>query len=251
MVYYVVYKASKNYTNRSLIPLRLRTIGCKQINKTFWEFDKEKMHEVLKVLRKNQPIVLKRIKEIKKRTIAEGRIQDLGSLVVVTFRVPKDEKERVRNFVKKAPCIRLCKRVYAFYQRYSRFDSENKLIDAQRLAVLIKKHGGEVKLLPKIVVLDESSVERLLDETRRKVEKEIFDIRQKCLRLYYKCVNNECKQRQVSESLRKIKRQFLWLRRKTSYYKKWIKLDLSKDLMTAYRALNKVRQTVIRINLET
>jgi len=100
-------------------------------------------------------------------------------------------------------------------------------------------------------VLNESSVQRLLDETKRKVEKEVFDMRQRCLRLYYKCVNNEYKQRQVSESLRKIKRQFQWLRRKTTYYKKWIRLDLSRDLMTAYRAFNKVRQTVIRINLET
>lgn len=251
MVYHVVYKASKNYSNRSLIPLRLRIIGCRQTNKTFWEFDKEKIHKVLKILEKNQPLVMKRTKEVTKRSIAKGRIQDLGSLVVVSFGAPKGEKEKIRSFVRKAPCFQLCKRVYVFYQRHSQFDPKNELIDAQRLASFIRELGGEVKLLPKIVIPDDRSAQLLVDETRRQVEREIFDIGQKCTQLCDRQLKSECNHRQLSDSLRKIARRFITVKRKARYYEKWMGLDFSKSLMKTYRTLNKVRQASLRKNSET
>ncbi|MDH5754390.1 MAG: hypothetical protein OEY95_04200 [Candidatus Bathyarchaeota archaeon] len=242
MVYYVVYKASKNHNNRSLIPARLRAIGCRQINKTFWEFDKEKVARVLKLLEKNQPVLLKRTREVKKRLIVKGVVQDLGSLIVVSIKAPKDEKEKIRKLVKKAPCIRLCRRVYAFYQRRSRFDSENKLIDARRLVAFVKGLGGRVELFPKVVIPNERLVQRLVDETRQHVEKEIFDIIQNCMRLYDQCLKNECDSKQFNDVLRKLRRQFVIVKRKAGYYEKWMGLDFSKSLMRAYRALIKLKR---------
>jgi hypothetical protein len=67
MVYYVVYKASKNIVIGAHLPTCLRTVGCRQTNKTFWKFDKAlkvfKLHEM------NQPIVLKGIRQVSKAQI--------------------------------------------------------------------------------------------------------------------------------------------------------------------------------------
>lgn len=249
MVYYVVYKASKNYNNRSLIPARLRAIGCRQINKTFWEFDKKKVARVLKLLEKNQPMILKRTKEVKKRSIADGVVQDLGSLILVSFKAPKDEKERIRNVVKKAPCIRLCRRVYAFYQLHSRFDSKNELIDVERLVAFIKAVGGGVNLFPKLVIFNECSLQRLVDETKQHMEKEILGIIQDCMQIYGKCLKNECNQKQLNEALRKLRRQFVTARRKAIYYEKWMGFDFSKNLMRAYRALLKLKRYSQRVEI--
>jgi len=241
MVYYVVYKATKNYSNRGLIPTRLRALGCKQINKTFWEFDKEKTHKVLKLLKKNQLVLLKRIKEVKKRSIIHGEIQDIGSLTVVTFKAPREKKETIRNFLIKAPCIRLCRLVYAFYQRHRKLDPENKLIDARSLAAFIRELDGEVSIIPKIVVLNERSAQRLVDETEQRMKKEIFGLIHKCKEVYDRCLSNEFSNRKLSEILRKLKAQYIRIKRKASFYKAWMALDFSKDTMKAYKVLLKLR----------
>lgn len=241
MVYYIVYKASKDYSNRSSIPARLRVLGCRQINKAFWEFDKEKTHKVLKLLEKNQPITLRRSKEINKRLIVGGKVLDLGSLIVVTFKAPKDKKERIRSFVRRTPCIRLCRLVYAFYQRHGQFDPEKELVDAQGLATIIREFDGEVKLIPKIVVLNERSIQGLVDETRRHIEKEICAIISKCKQTYDKCIRNECDHKKLREVLRKLRSQYVKTRRKAGFYNAWMALDLSRDMMKAYKALLRLR----------
>jgi len=67
MIYYVVYKGSKNIVIEAYHPTCLRIVGCRQTNKTFWRFDKAL--KVLKLLEMNQPIVLKGIREVSKARI--------------------------------------------------------------------------------------------------------------------------------------------------------------------------------------
>ncbi len=241
MVYYLVYKASKDYRNRSLIPDRLRKIGCTQISGPFWELGEGTMPKVLRLLEDNKPIIMKRSREVKKRLIADNEVRDLGSLVAVAIRIPKDKKEVVRSFVSKAPCIRLCRRVYAFYQRHSQFDPENKLIDAQQLASFAKKHGGEVRLVPKLIILSKRSIQRLADETEIHLEKEILQMIPKCEYAYHRCLSRECSRRELFDVLRRLRRQFLKAKRKAKYYEKWMGLDFSRNLMRTYRALLKLK----------
>lgn len=240
MVYYVVYRASRIHSNRSLIPARLRAIGCRQINRTFWEFEGGKISRVMKVVDKNRPIVLKRAREVERRAIIEGGIQALGSVIVVSFEAPKDEKEKIRNLVKRAPCIRLCKRVYVFYQLHSRFDPNGKLLDAERLAAFIKALGGEVKLFPKVVIIDQRSVQRLVDETGECMEKEIFGLLQNCVQLHDRFIKNGSNREQLNRALGKVRGRYLAAKRKAMYYKKWTGLDLSRNLMKAYAAVKRI-----------
>lgn len=196
----------------------------------------------MKLLEKNQPTVLKRTREVKKRLIVQGRIQDLGSLIVVVYKAPNDKKEKIRNLVKKAPCIRICRRVYAFYQRDTHFDPEKKLINAQHLATSIKDLGGKVKLIPKLIIHDEYSTQRLIDEIEQKLENEILDMIENCNRVYgKKQLKNESDRKYLDNSLRKFRRQYIVAKRKANYYEKWMALDFSKSLRKAYRALSKLQ----------
>jgi len=244
MVYYVVYKASKNYSNRSLIPNRLRAMGCRQINRGFWEVNRERISEVLKVLQRNQPIVLKRTRGVRKRHIANGRVQDIGSLILVSFNVPKSERERLRRLVKAAPCIRLCRGVYAFYQRQSKLDRENGLASVDKLINFVRDMGGSVRVFPKLTVVGEGSTQRLIEEAKRQMENEIKEITQGRSELNAKLLSKQYSREYFLYHLSRIKRQYAILNRKAKYFSRWLAIDTSKSLMKAYRSLIKVRCTI-------
>jgi len=119
MVLYVVYRASRESKDRSVLPRRLKALGCRRVRRSFWEVDGEKVNRVLKVLEKNQPILLKRVREIKKPRIVRNKgVSELGSLVIVMYATPKEAKrEKIRNFLRNEPYIRLCRSVYPFSQK--------------------------------------------------------------------------------------------------------------------------------------
>lgn len=245
MVFYVVYRASKKFKDRSALPLRLKALGCRQLHRAFWEIDEEKARKVLKVLEKNRPILLKRVREIKKPQFAgDGRISELGSLVIVMYSTPKEDKrEKIKNFLKRAPCIRLRRSVYAFCQRHSLFDKDDKLVDAQKFAVFIRKIRGNVRVIPRVIIVNTNSVERLLQEIRERVEGESSDIVRSCKDLYGKVFRGD-DIRPIRDSLSKNKRRFLKLKRVAAFYEKWLRMDFSSCLRRSYKAVKKVNSVI-------
>lgn len=246
MVFYVVYKASEGFKNRSLIPRRLRALGCRQVCKSFWEVEEKKANKVLKVLHKNQPILLKRIREIRKpKFVKEKGVYELGSLVIIAYRTPKEVKRgKIKSFLKKAPCIRLCRSVYAFYQEHSRFDKDNQLVDAGRFWRFIQEIQEDVKVVPRVVVVNSDSVERLLDETKKRVENKIDDIVRCCKELYQRACKGESNARYICGRLSKLNRSFVTVKRVAAFYEKWLRIDFSKNLMKPYGVIRKVRFVV-------
>ena len=164
MVLYVAYRASKAFKDRSLIPRRLRALGCTQVRRSFWEVKEEKANTTLRALRKNQPILLNRAREIRKpRFVKEKGVSELGSLIIIAYKVPKEVKrQKVKNFLEKAPYIRLCRAVYAFSQNHSHFDKNKELVDANHFWKFIQKIDEGAKAVPRGVVVNSDSVERLL-----------------------------------------------------------------------------------------
>ena len=242
MVLYVVYRAPRLSKDRSVLPRRLRVLGCKQVRRSFWEVDEEKVNRVLKVLENNQPILLKRAREIRKpRFVRNKGVSDIGSLVIVMYAIPKEAKrEKLKNFLRKAPYIRLCRSVYAFSQKHSLFDKNNELVDALKFAVFVKEIREDVKVIPRVVILNRVSIERLLDETRQRVENEISDINRCCKELYNKTLEREHEVRRIRDSLSKNRRRFMAVKKVAAFYEKWLGMDFSRSLMKTYRAVAKV-----------
>ena len=242
MVLYVAYRTSRKLKDRSLIPHRLRALGCTQVHKSFWEVEEEKVNRVLKILHKNQPVLLRRIRETRKpRFVKEKGISEFGSLVIVTYGSPKEVKrEKIRNFLNKAPCIRLCRSVYAFYQEHSRFDENNELVDAQRFWRFIQELQEDVKVIPRVVVVNSDSVEGLLEETRKRVEHEISDIIKCSKELSERASRGEGDIQKIRDPLSKLKRRFITVKKVASYYEKWLGMNFTKSLMKAYAIVRKI-----------
>lgn len=246
MVLYVAYRASRKLKDRSLIPRRLRALGCTHVHKSFWKVEEEKVNKVLRILYKNQPVLLKRIREIRKaRFVKEKGISEFGSLVIVTYEIPKEAKrEKIRNFLKKAPCIRLCRSVYAFYQEHSRFDEDNELVDAQRFLRFIQELQGNVKVIPRVVVVNSDSVEGLLEETRKRVEHEFSHIAKCSKELYDRVSKGEEDIQKIHCSLSKLKRRFIAVKKVASYYEKWLGMNFTNSLVKTYATFRKIHLLV-------
>jgi hypothetical protein len=245
MVLYVVYRAPVESKRRSALPHRLKALGCQQLHRAFWKIDEKKAHRVLKVLENNQPILLKRLREIKNPQLAKKKeFTGLGSLIVVTFRLPKDaNREKVKTFLRRAPCIRLRRSVYAFSQKQSFYDKEEKVVDARKFVDFIREMQGKVKIISRVVIINRVSVERLLQETREHIEKEAVKIVESCKELYVKArEGNDLGI--LRDRFSRIKRRFATLKKVAAIYERWLKIDFSKSLMKAYHALRKVNSVL-------
>jgi len=246
MVLYIAYRASRELKDRSLIPRRLRALGCTRVHKSFWEVEEEKANRVLTLLHKNRPVLLKRIREIRKpRFVKEKGISELGSLVIVAYESSREAKrEKIRNFLKKAPCIRVCRSVYAFYQEHSRFDKSSELVDYQRFWRFIQELQNDVKVIPRVVVVNPDSVEELLEETRKRVENEISDIIRCGKELYDRISKGEEDMHENRDPLSKLKRRLVAAKKVASYYEKWLEMDFTKSLTKAYLTVRKIHLLV-------
>ena len=238
---YVVYRASAESKSRSNIPIRLKELGCQQLHKAFWKVEQQKVRQVNEVLENNQPIFLKRLRSIKKPQLAKNKkFTGFGSLVVVFFALPKEaNREKVKNFLRRAPCIRLRRSVYAFPQKHYFFDKEKKLVDVLKYVNFIKSIKGEVKILSRVVIMNRSAVERLLIETSEHIEKEVNEIVNSCKKLYIKAKNGE-ELSIIRDRFSRIKKRYIILKKVSNVYERWLKIDFSKSLMRAYHALRKV-----------
>jgi hypothetical protein len=247
MVLYVVYRAPIESKGRSTLPNRLKALGCRQLHRAFWKIDEKKAHRVLKVLENNQPILLKRLREIKNPQLAKKKeFAGLGSLIVVMFKLPEGaNREKVKNFLRRAPCIRLRRSVYAFSQKHSFYDKEQKVVDALKFVNFIREMQGDVKIISRVVIINRESVERLLQETREHVEKEAVKIAGSGKELYVKALNGNDLGILRDRFLR-IKKRFSTLKKVATFYEGWLKIDVSKSLMKAYHTLRKLNSVTQR-----
>ena len=247
MVLYVVYRAPKEFTARSALPQRLKKLGCQQLHRAFWKVDEEKARKVLKVLENNQPILLRRLREIRIPQIAKKKeFAGLGSLVIVLFSIPQvANREKVKNLLRRAPCLRLRRSIYAFSYKHKFYDKEGKLVDALKFVNFLKDMKGEVKVFSRVVIVNKSSVERLLEETRERVEKGVVEIVNSCKILYGKALKGN-DPTVLSDRFFRIKRRYVILKKLASFYEGWLKLDFSRNLMRAYHALRKVNSVIKR-----
>jgi len=243
MVSYVVYKASEEFKNRRLIAKRLKTLGCRCIRRSFWEVDEERVNDVLNVLRGNQPILLKRLREVRRsRFDRENNLIDFGSLVVFVYKSgKKDRVDKIRSLLKKAPCIRLCNGVYAFCQEPSFFEGQEGLIDAKLFWILAKEIDETIRVFPRTVIVNSESAVRLLEDVKMRIEKEINDVAMGYRTLYQKAINGEVTEKDSRREQMNLKRKFVLIKRLAVFYEKWLKIDFSNIVTRPYPFMRKTR----------
>ncbi len=243
MVYYVAYKVSGELKYRSQIVRRLRALGCRQIRRSFWEVDKTKIGSVIKILQDNFVVILKRTREVRKPYITpEGTFSELGSLVVVAYKIPEEAKKgKIKSLLKRAPCIRLSRGVYAFAQRHKRFDKNRELVDARTFWGLVREVDANAVMVPRVIVANNQIVESLLEDVRRRVEKEVNSINEGFRILSQKVKHEELNRRHTLRITRNLRRRFMNAKKLAAFYKEWLRIDFSSILIKPYPAMREVR----------
>jgi len=243
MTSYVVYRASRNVVNRGTIPRELRSLGCSQIRKSLWEVEEEKLDKVLRVLQKNEPIILRKAREIRKpKCNGQNKVSDLGSLLVVAYNVPKEKRKKINRAIRKTPYIPLCRAVYAFPQKHSLSGKENNLVAT--FLKLTKENHGDVKVMSRMVIEDQTSVKKLTDEIAERINKETSEIIASSKVLTHKAEEKNSDRAHFSKSLTELKKKFSYLKKVMAFYEEWLKMDFSKNLLKTYRAIKKVQNVI-------
>jgi len=243
MVYYVTYKASRETEHRSQIARQLRDLGCRQIRKSFWEVDEAKIRTVAGMLKGNSPVVMRRIREIRKPGFTEEKeCSDLGSLTVVAYRIPKGMKKgMVERISRRAPYIRLCRGVYAFSQHQERFARDSRLADARGFWESVREFDSEAALMPRLVIVNRRAVPRLLEDTRMRVERTVSNIVDSYRALYRKVNKGEIDEQRAVRMARNLRRKFAIAKKVAESYERWLRMDFSSVLVKPYYAIRKVR----------
>lgn len=246
MTLYLVYRAPRDLKDRSLIPKRLRSLGCMPLRRSLWKVEEGQLSKVLKILAENRPILLKRTREIRKPQITkEEGIPEFGSLVLVAYRLPKDvNRGKVRRLLLRTPGIRLCRSVYAFPQNQTRLDKKRKLIDAHRFSNLIQEMGGNIRVVTRVVVANPKDAEYLLQETRERFRRRLLEIVKQCKNLYFVVHKEGSDPYWILKRLTELKKRYVALKNVANFYEKWPGINLSKDLLKPYRAIKKVHHAI-------
>jgi hypothetical protein len=244
MVFYIVYRASKEYKNRSLIPKRLETLGCKRICSSFWEANERRIDEVLKVVSDNQPILLRRIRDIRKPMYdAEGNIIDLGSLIIAIYNAEKDESGKIRGLLRKAPYVKLCRSVYAFCQNNNQYSrKKGDAFNINYLFSLMKENDRDAKIIPRIIIVNSTEATSiLLERVKLRVAKKTEKILDGYKNLMRALFEKQIDRKRLIEEEKKLYSDFVSLRKIAMFYEKWLRVDFAKEIMKVYSAIRRLQ----------
>jgi hypothetical protein len=243
MVYYVAYKPPPVRESRTQLVHQLKTMGLKQVRGSLWVVEAKDLSAAKALLQEHSPVIMKRIREIRKPSFMKdlGR-SDLGNLIVVAYRIiDKEEREKVENRAKTVPCLRISRGVCAFPQRQSFFDKNSKFMDASRFYEYVREFDDSAVMIPRLIFVNSGAVERLTEETRRRIEREVWSIIEGFKALYQRMMRDEIDRRHVLKTARKLRKRFAIVKRLATFYGEWLNVDLSKSAMKPYPAIKKVR----------
>jgi hypothetical protein len=241
MVFYIAYKASRE--NRGLISRRLNALGCKRICGSFWEVENRKLERTLKIIGGNQPVLLKRTREIKRPAYdEEGNIIDFGSLIIIVYNARKDDKGKIRWLLSRTPYIKICRSVYAFCHNNYKYDKRGDLFDVNYLFALMKENDKDAKIFSRMSIVnnDAETVKMLLDRVRVRIERKMRGILNGYMKLIRAKYEGQIDRKRLIDEEKKLYSKFVALRRMSIFYEKWLKINFSKDLMKIYSMIRKL-----------
>ncbi|MEM3591336.1 MAG: hypothetical protein QW702_04465 [Candidatus Bathyarchaeia archaeon] len=243
MVFYVVYSVLKENRSRSLIPRRLKALGCKHICGSFWEVNERKIDEVLKVVGENQPILLRRTRDIRKPSYDdEGNLIDFGSLIVLVYNPDCNGNSKIKWLLAKTPYIRLCRSVYAFPQNSGRYEKKGGMPGISDLLMLVKEHSGDTAIFSRIIIVNSSEVmNTLIERVRLRVLKKTEKILNGYRDLIDAFYTGQLEKKHFIEKEKKLYNEFKHLRRLILFYEKWLKIDFARETMKIYSVMRKTR----------
>jgi len=245
MVFYIAYRKLKEHKSGGSISRRLEALGCKRICNSFWEISERRIDEVLKAVGDNQPILLKRAREIKKPVYDEsGSLIDLGSLIVVAYNAERNGG-KVKGLLSKTPYIRLCRSVYALPHSSISHYRRGSAFNINQILALIKESDENAKIYPRMVVVNSAyATSMLVERVKVRIAHETRKIVDGYRSLIQEISEGHIDRRRVGEEEKKLNSKFTSLRRISDFYDRWLKIDSStREIMKIYFMTRKLQST--------
>jgi len=238
---------SREDKDRTYVTRKLRELGCVQIHRSLWESSESKIDNVLNALKGKPMILLRRTRTIKKARYLKGDGEEyLGSLSIIVYKISNGaNREKVINFLKMAPCIRLCRSVYAFYQIHTQFDRERELIDVNAFYRFLQRFHGDIKIIPRITVENSESREILLDIVKNRIENETSRIIKHCRELHAIFKSGRKNPQWIQAAYKKLRKRAIKVRKISKFYEKWLTIDFSTSLAKMYSCVYKLKKELM------
>lgn len=249
MVFYIAYKASRECKNRGIISRKLKALGCRRICSSFWEVNEHKIDEVLRAVGENQPILLRRTREIRRPEYDDkGNIVDLGSLIVLTYNAERDEGGRIKGLLARTPYIRLCRSVYAFCQNGRQYDRRGEISDVSQILTLLREGEGEAKIFSRMIIVNNSAetINILLERVKTRIMRRTERILEGYKILAHVLLSGRVDKKHITEEEKRLYSEFIALRRMAIFYERWLRIDLAGNLMKVYSAMRKLQSLKTR-----
>jgi hypothetical protein len=118
MHYFLYYKPPREAAKRIWIGRKLSALGGVRLHYSFWKLPKGSLHHALELVRDNEPIVLKRSRELVPPHVDKGRrLYELGSLMVIAYNsssTPAGKRAAIVRALRRTPCIPMGPSFYLF-----------------------------------------------------------------------------------------------------------------------------------------
>ncbi|MBS7615081.1 hypothetical protein KEJ18_05055 [Candidatus Bathyarchaeota archaeon] len=242
MVFYVTYIPPHNLDARSEIENQLKTLGCKRIRGSFWVIGKKSLTMSGRILQGFSPTLLRRIREVRKPvSTKDGEQRELGSLIIIAYQSPDGvARVKARNWLRRAPCIRLCPGVCAFPHKHFH-DQTGRLMNAGSFWEHVREFDENAVIIPRLVVVNSRAVDRLLAATEHRVIREVESIIKGYKSLIQKIEQDEIDKIRSVKIVRSLRRRFIIVKKVSAFYDEWLKLNLSTTVMKPYPTIRKSR----------
>ena len=187
-------------------------------------------------------IFLRTSRELHKPSInEESNTFDLGSLILVAYRLPRDEKiqKATNRLFRRAPCFKLARSVYIFpHIRYDKYEDSvllwpNTLL--RRMIIL----GVQTTYIPKVTISNASLTKSLIEDLKENLSKRAQRVLDDCMKL------QQLPKSQLNKKNSELRIEIRVIRQLLLFYEKELKIthkNANNCLRKALRSLSEVRK---------
>jgi len=188
-IYVVLKEFTNNLTsnmNRAEVIKQLYNLGYVRIHRNVLINQRKNMVDDSRVFKGLPLIFLRTSRERHKLSInEESNTFDLGSLILVAYRLPRDEKiqKATNRLFRRAPCFKLARSVYIFPQiRYDNYYDSVLLWPSSLLRKMII-FGVQTTYIPKVTISNTSLTKSLIEELKENLSKRTQRVLDDCVKL--------------------------------------------------------------------
>lgn len=244
-IYVVLKEFTNNLTSnvrRADVIKQLYDLGYVRIHRNVLINQQKNKSDESSVFKSLPLIFLRTSRELHKPSInEETNTFDLGSLILLTYRLPRDEKihKATNRLFRRAPCFKLARSVYIFPQiRYDKYDDSVLLRPSTLLRRMIIL-GVQTTYIPKVTISNASLTESLIEELKENLSKRTQRVLDQCVKL------QQLPKSQLNKKTSELRIEIRIIRHLLLFYEKELKIihkNANNGLRKALRSLSKVRK---------